>query len=67
MKTFLQATTTDGKIELFNLENVLSITPRANGTTKILMGAGLYWIVYTNSIEIVDCINELLRAIKGDF
>jgi hypothetical protein len=65
MKTFLRATTTDGNIELFNLENILTITPKANGSTKILMGAGLYWNVYTDSIEIVDCINDLLIEIRG--
>ena len=65
MKTFIRATTTDGNIELFNLENILTITPKANGTTKILMGAGLYWNVYTDSIEIVDCINDLLIEIRG--
>lgn len=65
MKTFIRATTTDGNIELFNLENILTITPKANGNTKILMGAGLYWNVYTDSIEIVDCINDLLIEIRG--
>lgn len=66
MKPFLQATTTEGKIELFNLDQILSIQPKSNGTTKILMGAGLYWNVYTDSIEIVDCFNDLFTAIKGE-
>ena len=66
MKPFLQATTTEGKIELFNLDQILSIQPKSNGTTKILMGAGLYWNVYTDSIELVDCFNDLFRAIKGE-
>lgn len=66
MKTiFLRCTTTEGKIELFNLDRILSITPNANGTTKILMGAGLYWKVNTDSIEIVDCVNDLLAEIRG--
>lgn len=65
MKPYLQATTTDGKIELFNLDQILSIQPNGNGTTKILMGAGLYWTVYTDSIEIIDCTNDLLKAIRG--
>lgn len=66
MKTvFLRATTTEGKIELFNLDQILSIQPRANGTTKVLMGAGLYWNVITDSIEIIDCINDLLTEIRG--
>jgi hypothetical protein len=63
--TFIKATTTEGKIELFNTERILTIQPKANGTTKILMGAGLYWNVITDSIEIVDCINDLLREIRG--
>lgn len=62
---FLKAVTTDGKTELFNISNILSIQPTANGTTKILMGAGLYWNVYTYSIERVDCFNDLMLAIEG--
>lgn len=66
MKTvFLRATTTTGDIELFNLDQILTIKPNANGTTKILFGANMYWNVYTDSIEIVDCINDLLNEIRG--
>lgn len=60
---YIQAITTDGEKELFNLDNVLSIQPRKNGTTKILMGAGLFWIVETDSITRVDCWNDLAAAI----
>lgn len=67
MSIFLKATTTEGKTELFNLDRVLSIMPNENGTTKILMGAGLAWRVHTDSIQTVECMNELLKAIKGDF
>ena len=67
MKIFLKATTTEGKTELFNLDRVLTITPNNNGTTKILMGAGLFWSVYSDSIEPLECFNELMQAIKGDF
>ena len=60
---FIKAITTDNQTELFNLDLILNITPRENGTTKILMGAGLYWLVYTNSIEVIECINDLYTAI----
>ena len=66
MKTFIKVKTTDGKTELFNLDRVLNITPYDSGTAKILMGAGLYWDIYTDSIEIIDCTNDLLKAIKGE-
>ncbi len=66
MKTFLKATTTDNTTELFNLDKVISISPRAHGTVKILMGAGLHWHVYADTIEYVDCINDLLKEIQGD-
>ena len=65
MQIFIRATTTEGKIELFNTERILTIQPKKNGTTKILMGAGLYWDVITDSIEIIDCINDLLTEIRG--
>lgn len=60
---FIQAITTDGETELFNLDNVLSIKPYKNGTTKILMGAGLYWHVVTDSITWVNCWNDLAASI----
>lgn len=61
-KIFLKATTTDNKTEYFNLDNVLNIAARDNGTIKILMGAGLYWNVYADSMEYVD----LLQEFKGE-
>ena len=68
MNLFISATTTEGKTELFNLDKVLSFQPDYDrGTVKILMGAGLYWTVYTDSIKTVDCVNELFLALKGDF
>ena len=60
---FIKATDTDGKTELFNLDHVMNITPLANGTVKILMGAGLYWYVYPDSISPVYCYNEIIEAI----
>jgi hypothetical protein len=60
---FIKATGTDGETEIFNLDKVINITPLANGTVKILMGAGLHWRVYPESIELIDCYNELHKAI----
>lgn len=64
---FIKATDTDGKTELFNLDHVMNITPLANGTVKILMGAGLYWHVYPDSISLVDCYNELHKTITEGY
>lgn len=51
---FLKATTTDGQTEYFNLEKILTITPISGDRVKILLGAGLYWTVYKDSIIIWD-------------
>jgi hypothetical protein len=52
---FIKALTFDkSEVEYFNLSNVLSIKELPNGSTKILMGAGLYWQVWTDTIEFVD-------------
>jgi len=68
MNLFITATTTEGKTELFNVNKVLSFVPNYDKeTVKILMGAGLYWTVYADSIEYIDCINDLLKELKGDF
>ena len=50
---FLKATTTDGQTEFFNLEKILTITPLHGNRAKILLGAGLYWTVEKESIEII--------------
>ena len=65
MNYFIKAVTEDNKTELFNLDKVMSISTRENGMVKILMGAGMYWDVYPDSIEYIDCINDLIREIKG--
>ena len=65
---FINAKTIDGDYELFNLEKIISIKPNDdNGTTKILMGAGLYWTVITSSITYIDSITDLISEIKGEF
>lgn len=55
---FLKAVTTDGKVEFLNAQNILSMQPQGHGEKlKILMGAGLYWIVETKSVELVELEN----------
>ena len=56
---FLKAETTEGKTEYFNTQNILSMQPQGqcNEYLKILMGAGLYWTVYKDTVEIVDLQN----------
>lgn len=49
----------DNSTEYFNLEKVLTISKYENGNTKIVMGAGLYWEVYSDSIEQVDILEYL--------
>ena len=55
---FLKATTTDGKIEYFNTQNILTVQPWNGGENlKILMGAGLHWIIKADSVEMVNLEN----------
>jgi hypothetical protein len=61
---FLKAITTDGKTELFNVDNILTIQPNENGLTKILLAPNLYWWVNSESIEWVNCYNDLVATIK---
>lgn len=54
---FLKAVATDGQLEYFNTQNIVSIRPLANGNIKILMGAALYWDVKPDTIELVELEN----------
>lgn len=56
---FIKAVVVNSDVEYFNLSQVLSIKPYENGTTKILMGAGLSWRVYTDTIKIVNIADVL--------
>ena len=58
----LKAKTSNGKNEYFNLDKILTITP-GEEYTKILLGAGLYWMVESKSIEIEDLSYKELEAI----
>lgn len=63
---FIKATTTDGQTELFNLDKVLTITPYKT-QTKILMGAGMYWNVYSDSVRVLDLsTNEIEAIARGE-
>lgn len=55
----------DGETEFFNMDQILNIQPYNNGTAKILMGAGLYWNVYIDSMEIVEITPENIRSTIG--
>lgn len=57
---FIKAVTTNyDTVNFFNLDKILNIIHHNDGTSKILMGAGLYWEVYTNTIEEVNILNHL--------
>lgn len=60
---FLCATTTDGKREYFNLDRILSIRPIDGDRVKILMGAGLYWTVERDSLQVWDMSDREIEAI----
>ena len=56
----LKAITTDGQTEYFNLDRILSLQPSEDGErVKILIGAGLYWWVWADSITQTN-INEII-------
>lgn len=57
---YLKATTTEGKREYFNLNNILTLQESADGARiKILMGAGLSWWVWADSLKTLN-INEII-------
>lgn len=50
---FLKAISTDGETVYLAVPHILSITPRKCGDVTVLMGAGLYWHVRPEAMEIV--------------
>lgn len=54
----------DGKTEIFNTDKIMTICAHGDGV-KILMGAGMSWLVYRDSIEVIDCTNDLIEEIKN--
>ena len=63
----LKVTTTDGKTEYLNLDRILSLQPSEDGSkVKILMGAGLYWWVWAESIAVLNAsYNEIQNILGG--
>lgn len=59
---FIKAVTLEGKTEYFNVDHVLNIAPNGN-SIKILMGAGLYWNVKPDSMQLVG-IELVLNSCK---
>lgn len=51
---FLKAIDTDGETVFLAVPHILSITPKANGTVSVLMGAGLYWHIKPETMVFVD-------------
>lgn len=53
--TLLKAVDKDGQTQYFNLNLIVNMTPSNDGKRiKILMGAGLFWWVDADSIEILN-------------
>lgn len=65
---FLKVQTNEdvNNIEYINLDKILTITPLANGNIKILLGAGLYYQVKPQSIEVVE-LENILNNIKKQY
>ena len=63
----LKVTTTDGQTEYLNLDRILSLQPSEDGKrVKILMGAGLYWWVWADSITVLNAsYNEIQNILGG--
>ena len=61
---FLQAITVDGSVEFFNVDKILTIKPYPNGYTKILMGAGLYWDIKTDTMVFISLENLPAAAME---
>lgn len=65
---YLKVITKDGSTEYLNTQHILSIMPYGENLKyfKILMGAGLYWIVKADNVEIVELNGVLGKSkIKG--
>ena len=54
----------DGTTEIFNLDKIMTFCAHGDNV-KILMGAGMSWLVYRDSIELIDCPNDLIKEIKN--
>lgn len=61
---FLKVTDIDGTVEYLNLEKILTIRPLPCGErVKILMGAGLFWTVERDSMQVWDMSDREIEGI----
>ena len=62
---FLKAVTTEGKLEYFNASKIMSMQPlgKKQDTVKILMGAGLYWKVKADTMQIIT-LEEMIKDVE---
>lgn len=63
---WLKAITTDGETEYFNVDKIINIRPRKCGDVVILMGAGLYWHIKTETMVYIDPENLVSECMGGD-
>lgn len=61
---FLKAVSLEGKTEYFNAEKILTIKPDGSAT-KILMGAGMFFNVKTNSMKWIHHEMIIMEANKN--
>ena len=61
---FIAATTTEPKALYLNTEKIISITPNANGSVRILAGGGIYWDVIPETIIFAD-LADVIREVSG--
>lgn len=62
---FLKAITTNGTTEYFNVDKILSLTPRKSGDVTVLMGAGLFWHIKPETmvfVELENIVSDLLEV-----
>lgn len=64
MAFFLKAITTDGKTEYFNSDKIISIKPNGENV-KILMGAGMFWNVKSDSLQFVHPEQMIMQIKQG--
>ena len=64
---YLKAITKDGSTEYLNTQHILSIKPYGENLKyfKILMGAGLYWMVKADTVEMIE-LNEILGGLQNE-
>ncbi len=61
---YIKAIDTEGKTQIINLSKIINISKYPNDNIKLLAGAGLYWEIQPNTIELIDCPNDLFKEIE---